>query len=355
MYPDGDYKLEEVEKPSIGANPYAPYDVLIEIQYCGVCGSDIHQWGVEEKSNLYSSSKPVIGGHEVVGVVKEVGEKVTRFKPGDGVVCEIVTFYCDDCINCRTGHYNVCANMDVMDQRVHYRTGGGFAEYGIWPERHLHRLPESISYKEAVLMETTAGASHSVLEKMKVEVGETVVILGPGARGIILLQIAKAAGADPVIITGLERDTKKRLKLAEEMGADYTINSSRTDLAQFIKEKTYGQGADVVIENTGSPKAVEETFDLVRSRGRILISGGGIRGGITAHLDTRKLIVKELEVHGEISHVWTSWKKALHLVEKSKVDLKPLVTSVYSLEDWKEAFDRAAFSEDEIRVAIKPN
>lgn len=355
LYPNGQFQLEDVPVPQIGHNPFSPHDVLIEVAYCGICGSDIHKWKDKDRHGVKGPSKPVVSGHEMAGTVVEVGSGVTDFKPGDRVVGEIVTFYCGKCINCRTGRINICANMKPSDQRIHYISGGAFAKYVVWPERHLHHLPESIGLKEAVLIEPTAGSFHSLIERMDLKAGESLVIMGPGARGLILLQIAKAVGASPVIVTGLTRDEKIRLALAKEFGADAVVNVEKENLLEIVKQMTNGIGADVVVENTGSPKAVEDTLDLARSGGRILISGGGIRGGITAALDTYKIIVKELDLKGEISHLWTSWRNALNLVAQGKVNIKPLVSHVFSLKDWEKAFDLAATSAEALRVALVPD
>ncbi len=355
LYPDGRYKLEEVPKPQIGRNPFAPNDVLIEVAFCGICGSDVHKWKDTDRRGIKGPSRAVVSGHEMSGTVIEVGPKVTDFKVGDRVVGEIVTFYCGKCINCRTGRINICANMIPADQRIHYISGGAFAKYVVWPEKHLHRLPDSIGLKEATLIEPTAGSFHSLVERMQLTAGESLLILGPGARGLILLQIARAVGASSVMITGLSRDEKSRLKLAGELGADRTVNVEKENLLEIVKEMTGGIGVDVVVENTGSPQAVEETLDLVRPGGRILISGGGIRGGITASLDTRKIIVKELDIKGEISHLWTSWRSAIQLVAQNKVNLKPLISHVFPLKDWEGAFDLAASSAEALRVALIPD
>lgn len=354
LYPNGQYRLEEVPKPEIGNNPFAPNDVLIEVAFCGICGSDVHKWKDTDRKGLKGPSKAVVSGHEMSGTVVEVGSAVTDFKVGDRVVGEIVTFYCGKCINCRTGRINICANMIPADQRIHYISGGAFARYAVWPERHLHRLPDSIGLREAVLIEPTAGSFHSLIERMDLKAGESLLILGPGARGLILLQIGKAVGASPILITGLSRDERTRLSLAKEFGADAAVNVETEDLLEIVKGMTGGIGADVVVENTGSPKAVEETLDLVRPGGRILISGGGIRGGITASLDTRKIIVKELDIKGEISHLWTSWRSAIQLVARGKVNLKPMVSHVFPLKDWEKAFDLAATSAEALRVALTP-
>jgi len=355
LYPDGQFRLEDVPVPQIGHNPFSPYDVLIEVAYCGICGSDIHKWKETDRRCVKGPSKPVVSGHEMSGTVVEVGPGVTDFKPGDRVVGEIVTFYCGKCINCRTGRINICANMKPSDQRIHYISGGAFAKHVVWPERHLHHLPEAIGLKEAVLIEPTAGSFHSLIERMDLKAGESLVIMGPGARGLILLQIAKAVGASPVIVTGLTRDEKVRLPLAKEFGADAVVNVEKQNLLEIVKQMTNGIGADVVVENTGSPKAVEDTLDLARPGGRILISGGGIRGGITASIDTYKIIVKELDLKGEISHIWTSWRNAINLVAQGKVHIKPLVSHVFPLREWEKGFDLAATSAEALRVALVPD
>ncbi len=352
LHPNGRYSLEDVPRPEIGKNPFVPFDVLIEVAYCGICGSDVHKW--KDAGHLSGPSKAVVSGHEMSGTVIQVGPEVTDFKPGDRVVGEIVTFYCGKCINCRTGRINICARMKPMDQRIHYVTGGAFAKYVVWPEKHLHHLPSSIGLKEATLLETTAGCYHSLIERMEIEVGESMLILGPGARGLILLQIAKTAGASPIIMVGLTRDEKVRLNLAQQLGADKVVNSEKIDLFELLNKMTDGIGADVVVEDTGSPKAVEQSLDLARPGGRILISGGGIRGGITASLDTRKIIVKELDIKGEISHLWTSWVKAIQLVSEGKVSLKPLVSHVFPLKDWENGFELAATNQEALRVVLTP-
>lgn len=352
-YPSGEYKLEEVAVPKLGENPYAPHDVLIEVEYCGICGSDIHKWNAD-KTGVKTVPKKVVVGHEIVGIVKDIGKNVTRVKPGDRVVCEIVTFYCGHCPNCREGRYNICNTIPPMEGRAHFMTGGGFAKYTMWPEWQLHKLPDSITPEEAVLMEPTAGSVHSIVTRMGVKPGESVAILGPGARGILMAQVCKAIGAGPIIMTGLERDVPFRLEMAKKIGAaDYVINVEREDVRKRVAELTGGIGVDVVLENTGSVEPIDESLDIVRKGGKVLWAGGGIRGGIIAPVDTYKIIVKEIDVKGEISQMPYDWLTAIKLVGAGKVQLKPLVTHVYSLDDWMAGFELAATSPEALRVAIK--
>lgn len=353
-YPDGNMKLTEVAVPRLGSNPFSPRDVICEVTHCGICGSDVHKWLAEDKGGIQHPPKPVVAGHEIVSVVREVGSGVSRFKPGDRVVHEIVTFYCGECPACLEGRYNICNTLKPMEGRAHYMTGGGFARYVVWPEQQLHKLPDSISDKEAVLMEPTAGSIHSVVTRMGVRAGESVVILGSGARGLLMLQVCLAIGAGPVIMTGLTRDVAFRMEMAKKLGAERVVNVEKENIRDVVREMTNGIGVDVVLENTGSVEPIAESLDIVRKGGRVLWAGGGIRGGIIAPVDTHKIIVKELDVRGEISQIPYDWNTAIHLVSTGRINLKPLVTHEFPLSDWKKGFDLAAGSSECLRVALKP-
>lgn len=352
-FPNGDIILKKVPVPKLGDNRFSPHDVLVEVDYCGVCGSDIHKW-LSDKKDVKSSPHEVVAGHEIVSTVREVGEAVTRVKPGDRVVHEIVTFYCGRCPACLEGRFNICNTIPPMEGRAHFVTGGGFAKYTVWPEQQLLVLPDSVSSKAAILMEPTAGSIHSVISRMGVKAGESVAILGPGARGILLMQVCKAIGAGPIIMSGLTRDEPFRLATAKKMGADYIVNVEKEDIRTRVSDLTGGIGVDVVLENTGSVEPIAESLDIVRKGGKVLWAGGGIRGGIHAPVDTHKVIVKEIDIKGEISQIPYDWKTAVHFAATGRVDLEPLVTHIFPLEEWKDAFDLAATSPECLRVAIKP-
>ena len=353
LSPDGSVALKEVPIPILGNNRFSPHDVLVEVEYCGICGSDIHKW-VSGAKGVKNPGREVVGGHEIVSTVKEVGSEVTRVRPGDRVVHEIVTFYCGHCPACREGRYNICNTIPPMEGRAHYVTGGGFARYTVWPERQLHVLPDSVSSRAAVLMEPTAGSIHSVVTRMGVKPGESVAILGPGARGMLLLQVCRAIGAGPILVSGLARDEGYRLSRAAKMGADVIVNVDSEDLQSAVMDMTGGIGVDVVLENSGSVEPVEQSLDIVRKGGRVLWAGGGIRGGIVASIDTYKVIVNEIDVRGEISQVPYDWTTAIHFAESGRVELESLVTHTFDLADWRQGFDLAATSPECLRVALKP-
>ncbi|MAG13393.1 MAG: hypothetical protein CMN78_02230 [Spirochaetales bacterium] len=296
----------------------------------------------------------MVAGHEIVSVVRAVGEDVIKVRPGDRVVHEIVTFYCGTCPACLEGRFNICNTIQPMQGRAHYVTGGGFARFTMWPENQLHLLPDGIGSKEAVLMEPTAGSVHSIISRMGVRAGESVAILGPGARGLLLLQVCRAIGAGPIIVTGLGRDEPFRLAMAMDLGADRVVNVEREDIREVVANMTREIGVDVVLENSGSPEPIEESLDIVRKGGKVLWAGGGIRGGVTASIDTYKIIVKELDLKGEISQIPYDWRTAIHLRKTRKVKLEPLVTHVFPLDRWEEGFTLAATSSECLRVALQP-
>lgn len=350
-YPNGDIKLETAKVPELGKNPYAPHDVICEVEYCGICGSDIHRWK-EDKTGVKTAPRRSVAGHEIVSRVVAVGKEVTKVKVGDRVVHEIVTNFCGHCPACLAGRFNICNSLPPMEGRAHYTTGGGFAKYTVWPEWQLHVLPDHIAPDKAVLLEPTAGSVHSVISRMGVRAGESVAILGPGARGILMMQVCKAIGAGPIIMTGVTRDEEFRLPMAKKLGADYVVNVEKEDVRDVVSRVTGGIGVDVVLENTGSVEPIAESLDIVRKGGRVLWAGGGIRGGITAPVDTHKIITKEIDIKGEISQIPYDWETAIKLVASGKIQLDPLVTDYFDLDHWEEGFDLAHDSHNCLRVAI---
>ncbi len=346
-YPEGELRLLNTEEPKIGKNPYAPNDTILEIKYCGVCGTDVKFW--KGKGKIMGPEKPVVTGHEISAVIKDVGENVEGFRKGDRVVAEIVTFFCGRCINCKQGKVNICCNIPHREQRVYFTTGGGFAKYAAWPSYCLHRLPDEISLEEASLIETTAGSVHALIERANLTAGESIIIFGPGARGLVMLQVAKSLGAYPIIVAGTTADEVKRLKMAKELGADEVLNVEKEDVKKAVKSYTKNWGADVVMECAGSPEAVLQGIRSVRPGGRMILSGGG-----TVTLDTGDLIEKEMSLIGEVSHIWTSWETAITLVKSGKVKLKPLISHIFPLASWEEAFRTAADNRASLKVLIRP-
>jgi len=204
------------------------------------------------------------------------------------------------------------------------------------PSWLLHKIPEEVSFEEAALTEPTAICIHCILEETKIESGEFIAILGPGPIGLLAAQIVKSAGASHVLISGTSRDTNIRLKVARELGIDYTVNTDKEDPVSKVRELTNGEGADVVIEASGSPLAINQTFQMVRRGGRI--SALGMTKEEKVEVAWNVGIMKGIQIALPFSSGYTSWEKALHLIASKKINVASLITRCFPLRDWSEAF-----------------
>jgi L-iditol 2-dehydrogenase len=330
---DGHVGLLEVPVPEVHAG-----HVLIEVKATGVCGTDIHIYHGE-----YASSPPVIMGHEVAGIVAEVGAGVTSCRAGDRVTCETYFSVCNVCDFCRAGLPNLCPQRKSIGSGVH----GGFTQYVLVPAHNIHHLPANIDLIAGALSEPLSCCVHA-LERTHVEPGETVIVSGPGAIGLLMAQVAKAAGAR-VLVLGTGADAA-RLELAKTLGADLAINVEEGTTEALIAELTAGVGADVVFECAGVGASAQSCLNLVRRRGRY--GQVGLFGRpITWDLDL--VCYKELAVHGSFAHLPSAWRKALTLMATGQVQTRPLVTAILPITEWQAAFD-AFERRDGLKIVLTP-
>lgn len=315
----GKIELRDVPEPVTG-----PDQVKIEVKAAGICGTDLHIWHGE-----FPCNPPVILGHEFCGVVAEVGDGVTGVKVGDKVTSETAGFVCGTCICCRTGNYNLC------DDRLGLGCGmnGAFTRYCVVRAAIVHKLPESIPYDSGALCEPLSCCVHCVTEQTGIAAGDLVVIHGAGVIGLLSLQIAKAEGGR-VIVLGLSAD-RKRLEIARQLGADHTVNVEEADARETVKALSDGRGADVVLECSGTERAVSLGLDVIRKRGTFTQMG---LFGHPIRMELEKVVTKELRLCGSVSQKWTAWERALRLLNEGTVKTAPLVTDRFPLTRWEEAF-----------------
>jgi len=332
----GNVELRDVPEPSPG-----PDEVMIEVKAAGICGSDIHIFDEDIKLPI---RPPVIIGHEFSGVIAEVGSSVTKWKPGDRVTSETSAHVCGECLPCRTGNYNVCAEKRLIG----YWFNGAFAKYCVVPSRLVHKLPDNVSFLAGALCEPLACCVNGVIEKTRILPGDVVVIAGPGPIGLLSLQIAKSQGAT-VVLCGLSQD-EKRLKLGEELGADLIINVEEEDPFQTVLKMTNGAGADVFLECSGSPNAVRMGFQLVRRMGQYTQLG---LTGRSLSLDFDLVAYKEIVVRGMLGQRWTSWNRGLKMLSKGLVKTEPLISDVLPLSQWEIGFQKFRRKEG-IKIILKP-
>lgn len=315
-----------------------PGHVLIDVKAAGVCGTDIHIYHGE-----YDSNPPVIMGHEVAGVVAEIGDGVTNCQVGDRVTCETYFYVCGQCQFCRSGLPNLCPDRKSIGSGVH----GGFTRYLLVPDHNIHHLPANVDEIAGALSEPLTCCVHA-LERTRVEPGETVVVSGPGAIGLLMAQVVKAAGGTTVVL-GTDADAT-RLAMANELGSDLTINVTVDDAKAIIDEQTDGIGADVVFECAGAAASAQSCLELVRRRGRYGQVG---LFGRRIEWDLDLVAYKELEVHGSFAHLPSAWRKALKLMATEKVQTRPLVSAIMPITEWQAAFD-AFERRDGLKIVLTP-
>lgn len=318
----GNLELRDIPKPEPNDN-----EVLIKVKAAGICGSDIHI-----KHDQAFHTPPVVLGHEYSGTVVEVGSDVSTVNTGDEVVSP-ATAYCGHCHQCKTGHVNRCTDPNKRILGVS-RANGAFAPYLTVPEYIIHKVPEGILLEQAALAEPTACVVHAVIEKTPVCPGDVVVIQGPGTMGLLSLQVAKAMGAGVVLVTGMSSD-RWRLDIAEETGADRTIDIEKEDPVGIVNELSDGLGADVVIEASGSCAACSQALEFVKVAGHVALIG--VRGR-PAELDLDQMIVKELTMTGTWGTIPSSWVTTLKLMGSNKIDVTPLITHRLPLDEWEKGF-----------------
>lgn len=317
-----------------------PGELLIEVKATGICGTDLHIL-----HDTFRNRPPVVLGHEFAGVVLETGAGVTRFKPGDRVTAEAPARICGKCRYCRTGNYNHCVDRLGMGWGV----DGSFAKYTVTEELMTHKVPDNVSFKAGALIEPMACVAHC-MELSEVQAHDVVVISGPGPIGLLMTQAVKAEGAVAVVI-GTDVD-RKRLEAAKAMGADHIVNAQQTDALQFVRDLTEGYGADVVIECAGAAPSVAACMDYVRRMGKY--TQMALFGGKQVPVDMDKLVVKEFKTIGVQSQRWTAWDNALRLLARGVVDLEPLVTHEFGLDEWEKAFE-VFENKSGLKVVMYPN
>ncbi len=313
--------------------------VKIKVHYAGICGTDIHTYEGHYKVNF-----PVTLGHEFSGEIVEVGADVKDFKVGDRVTSETTFYVCNECEYCESKDYNLCNYRKGIGTQV----DGAFTNYVIAREESLHHIPDEVSYQSVAMTEPLACAHHGV-SKIQVNSGDVAVVMGPGPIGLLVAQVLKSKGAI-VVVTGLDND-KVRLDKAEALHMDYVVNLQQTDLKTYINGITDGYGADVVVECSGAVPAARQGLDILRKKG--FYSQIGIFKDAEIPFDMEKVIQKEITVVGSRSQKPADWEPSLQLMADGLVNAEALVTKIYDISKWDEAYQHLKSGEG-IKALLKP-
>lgn len=302
----------------------APDQLKIEVKAGAICGTDLHIHDDE-----YVNCPPMVLGHEMSGVVVEVGDAVTRFSVGDRVTSETFKFTCGQCRFCQTGLIGLCVNRDSMGVHV----DGAFANYVCQREESLHKLPDNVDFEAGSMSEPTAVAVRAVYERARISPGDTVFVSGPGPVGLLCLQAAKSIGAT-VVLAGAAGD-ENRLALGKNLGADAIVNVTN-DSFDTLLDMTDGLGADVVIECGGSKASLDQCIAQARKGGQLVLVG--LFGGeIAVGLDTA--IIKELTILPSFAYRHRTWERTMRLLGEGKIKTEPLISGRFPITEWEKAFE----------------
>jgi L-iditol 2-dehydrogenase len=336
-----DVRLEEVPVPEVGAG-----EILVRVHTCGICGTDL------KKIATGSHSAPRIFGHETSGIVAKVGEGVRKFGIGE----RVVVFHhipCRECYYCLHKTFAQCATYKKVGCTAGFDpSGGGFAEYVRvmdWiVEKGMVRIPEGVSFEQACFVEPVNTCIKGI-EGLRLQRGETVLVIGQGPIGLILAVLAKRAGTR-VITSDLY---PARLTMASSFGLNLTIDASKADAVQAVRGMTEGRGADAVILAVGGSGLIRPAMDATRPGGRVLLFAQTVRGEAT--IDPAAVCVDEKTLLGSYSASVDLQEESVRFVMNREMDLERLISHRYPLEGGVEALNLAAHPQpDSMKVVIQP-
>ena len=327
---------QQIEVKNVTISSVSEDMVLVKNHACGVCGTDVHIYHGEPGSA--DVSPPVILGHEYAGEVVEIGSAVKNVKPGDHVTID-PNVYCGTCEYCRNGKKQLCENM----QAIGVTRDGGFAEYSIVPESQLFILNKDVSYEVAAMTEPVACCIHGI-DLCNIQAGATVCIVGGGAIGLIMLQLARLSGAAKVI---LSEPNAVRRKAGEMLGADIVLDPTNHD--EFANFCGKNNGADVIIECAGNNAAVKSAFELAK-KGAVVMLFSVPKVDAIYDLPLFDVFKKELTIKGSFVNPDTH-QRAVNLINAGKLNFADIITHRYSISDMEKAIEKQ-MTEESIKVVV---
>lgn len=313
-----DLRVEEVPVRELADN-----EVLIQVKYCGVCGTDMHIYNGDGGS--FEVNPPLIPGHEFSGVVAKIGDKVTAVKVGDRVSGD-PNDMCGECYFCKNAMQHFCTNNIGVGTTV----DGGFAEYVIMREKQVYKFSEDLSFIEAAMAEPISCCLHGI-DLCNIRAGSTVLVMGGGPIGMIMLQLAKNAGAARLIMS--EPVAEKR-EQAMKLGATKTVNPIEEDVEAVLKD--YCENVDVVIECVGNIHTQEDAIRFA-GKGATVMYFGLASPNEALPLKPDDVFKKELTITSSFINPYT-FERALRVLESKTIELESLIANVIPLDNITEVF-----------------
>jgi L-iditol 2-dehydrogenase len=331
-------QVTEVDEPEVGAD-----DVLVQVEACGICGSDIHGYDGSTGRRI----PPLVMGHEAAGIVVASGANVTDLPNGTRVTFDSMVS-CGKCHFCRRGDANLCDHRMVLGVSCgEYRRHGAFAERISVPRRIVYRLPETLPFEQAALVEAVSVAVHAV-NVTPIQLGDTAVVVGAGMIGLLTLQAVRAAGASRVIAIDLN---DKRLQVAGQLGADDLLRGDQCDVPEVIRGLTGGRGADVALEVVGATATVKSAIASVRKGGFVTLVGNV---SPTIELPLQSVVTREITLRGTCG-CNGEYPQCIDLMDRGVINVAPLITAKISLADGPQWFERLhAGDPEQMKVVVQP-
>ena len=311
-------------------------EVRIKVSYCGICGTDIHIYRGHMSERI---NPPQVIGHEMSGIITEIGDGVDGFQIGDSVVVRPLD-PCNHCPACKAGHHHICQNLNFIG----IDSPGAFQSYWNVSAQVLHKLPQDIDMKIAALIEPLAVACHDV-RLGQIRLGETVIVIGGGPIGMLVALVAKSKGASVT----LAEVNPFRLDLAKNLGIT-AINPVEENLEQHVIDITDGAGADAVFEVSGSKPGIEVSTELCRTRGRIIVVAIFPE---PQPVDLFKFFWREIRMLGVRVYEPEDYEEAIVLANSNRMPLEKLITSVQPLEALSDAFQSLDTTPNNLKILIK--
>lgn len=331
-------ELTDTAVPEVG-----PRELLVRVRACGICGSDIHGWDGSSGRRI----PPLIMGHEAAGEVAAVGSDVRRFRIGDRVTFDSM-ISCGECPYCRRGEINLCDNRKILGVSCgDYRRHGAFAEYVAVPEHIAFHLPAGLAYHHAAMVEPVSVAVHAV-DLTPIRLGDTAVVVGSGMIGLLVIQTLRLAGCQRIYAVDLDDD---RLRIACQLGATKSFNSSKVDAVDAIRQETGGHGCDISMEVVGNTPAVRTAVQAVRKGGHVTLVGN-----ITANVEfpLQSVVTREITVHGSCASAG-EYPQCIDLLASGAIQVDPLITARAPLEQGHSWFERLyAHEPGAMKVFLEP-
>lgn len=329
-------EIADLPRPELG-----PRDVLVRVHSCGICGSDVHGFDLSTGRRI----PPLVMGHEAAGFVAEAGAEVRNWREGDRVTFDS-TVSCGSCFFCDSGRVNLCDHRQVLGVSCgDYRRHGAFAEYVAVPENILYRLPDSLAFEQAAMIEAVSVAVHAV-SRTPVHPADTAVVVGSGMIGLLVIQALRAAGCGRIIAVDID---EAKLRMAARLGAGVTANPSQA--VSLAAECTSGRGADIAIEAVGATAPIKTAIACLRKGGALTLVGN-ISPNV--ELPLQAVVTRELQLNGSCASAG-EYPACMEMMVRGAIRVDEMITARAPLESGPQWFERLYNREPNLmKVILQP-